>query len=134
MSLDDMSSIDISRGDISKSKRTGDRKLEQIIKKYIPMTETTYYTLLSLKEERHGYAIMQFVRELTEDRIHMGTGTLYTMLGRLVEDGLIEVVSNENGKKVYRLTAMGDEILKMELERLRKQLKNGEEIYGTDCS
>ena len=91
MSLDDMSSIDISRGDISKSKRTGDRKLEQIIKKYIPMTETTYYTLLALKEERHGYAIMQFVRELTENRIHMGTGTLYTMLGRLVEDALIAV-------------------------------------------
>lgn len=134
MSLGDMSIRDISRGDISKSKRTGDRKLEQIIKKYIPMTETTYYTLLALKEERHGYAIMQFVRELTENRIHMGTGTLYTMLGRLVEDALIEVVSNENGKKVYRLTPMGDEILKMELERLRKQLRNGEEIYGTDRS
>ena len=129
MSLGDMSILDI-----SKSKRTGDRKLEQIIKKYIPMTETTYYTLLALKEERHGYAIMQFVRELTENRIHMGTGTLYTMLGRLVEDALIEGVSNENGKKVYRLTPMGDEILKMELERLRKQLRNGEEIYGTDRS
>ena len=129
MSLGDMSILDI-----SKSKRTGDRKLEQIIKKYIPMTETTYYTLLALKEERHGYAIMQFVRELTENRIHMGTGTLYTMLGRLVEDALIEVVSNENGKKVYRLAPMGGEILKMELERLRKQLRNGEEIYGTDRS
>ena len=129
MSLGDMSILDI-----SKSKRTGDRKLEQIIKKYIPMTETTYYTLLALKEERHGYAIMQFVRELTENRIHMGTGTLYTMLGRLVEDALIEVVSNENGKTVYRLTPLGDEILKMELERLRKQLRNGEEIYGTDRS
>ena len=108
--------------------------MERIIKKYIPMTETTYYTLLALREARHGYAIMQFVRELTENRIHMGTGTLYTMLGRLVDDGLIEVVSNENGKKVYRLTPMGDEILKMELERLRKQLRNGEEIYGTDRS
>lgn len=108
--------------------------MEQIIKKYIPMTETTYYTLLSLKEDRHGYAIMQFVSELTENRIRMGTGTLYTMLGRLVEDKLIMVVSNENGKKVYHLTQMGEDILKMELERLRKQLKNGEEIYGTDRS
>lgn len=54
---------------------------ETLIKKYIPMTETTYYTLLSLKESRHGYGIMQFVSELTEDRIRMGTGTLYTMLG-----------------------------------------------------
>ena len=87
--------------------------MEQLIKKYIPMTETTYYTLLSLKEERHGYAIMQFVSELTENRIHMGTGTLYTMLGRLVEDGVIEIVSQGNGKKVYHLTPEGDEILKI---------------------
>lgn len=104
--------------------------MEQIIKKYIPMTETTYYTLLSLKENRHGYAIMQFVSDLTENRIRMGTGTLYTMLGRLVEDEMIRIVSNENGKKVYHLTEQGEEILKMELERLRKQLKNGEDIYG----
>lgn len=106
--------------------------MESIIKKYIPMTETTYYTLLSLRENRHGYAIMQFVSELTENRIRMGTGTLYTMLGRLVEDGMISIVSNENGKKVYHLTALGEDILKMELERLRKQLKNGEDIYGRE--
>ncbi|MDO4344677.1 MAG: archaellum operon transcriptional activator EarA family protein [Eubacteriales bacterium] len=106
--------------------------MEQIIKKYIPMTETTYYTLLALKEERHGYAIMQFVSELTENRIRMGTGTLYTMLGRLVEDGLIEIVSNENGKKIYRLTPLGGDILKKEIARLGKQLKNGEDIYGKD--
>lgn len=104
--------------------------MEQILKKYIPMTETTYYTLLALREDRHGYAIMQFVSELTENRIRMGTGTLYTMLGRLVEDGLITIVSNENGKKVYHLTQLGEEILKKELARLRKQLKNGEDIYG----
>ena len=73
---------------------------------------------------------MQFVSELTENRIRMGTGTLYTMLGRLVEDGMITIVSNENGKKVYHLTPLGEDILKMELERLRKQLKNGEDIYG----
>ncbi len=104
--------------------------MEQILKKYIPMTETTYYTLLALREDRHGYAIMQFVSELTENRIRMGTGTLYTMLGRLVEDGLITIVSNENGKKVYHLTQLGEKILKKELARLRKQLKNGEDIYG----
>lgn len=132
MSSNDMSSVDISRGDILCYKKIVGEKLEQIIKKYIPMTETTYYTLLSLTENRHGYAIIQFVSELTENRIRMGTGTLYTMLGRLVEDGLITVVSNENGKKVYHLTSPGEQILKMEIERLRKQIKNGEEIYGTD--
>lgn len=106
--------------------------MENIQKKYIPMTETTYYTLLALKEARHGYAIMQFVSELTENRIRMGPGTLYTMLGRLTDDGMIAIISSENGKKVYRLTPVGEEILGMELERLRQQLRNGEEIYGAD--
>ncbi len=104
--------------------------MENLTKKYIPMTETTYYTLLSLKESRHGYAIMQFVSELTENRIKMGTGTLYTMLRRLVDDGMITIVSSENGKKTYRLTPIGEEILKKEILRLRRQLQNGEEIYG----
>lgn len=102
---------------------------ESLLKKYSPMTEATYYTLLALKEPRHGYAIMQFTGELTEGRIQMGTGTLYTMLGRLVSDGLITILANENGKKTYQITETGDELLRHEIKRIRKQLKNGEEIY-----
>ncbi len=103
---------------------------DNIYKKYSPMTEATYYALLSLKEARHGYAIMQFIQQLTDGRIKMGTGTLYTMLGRLVEDNLINVVAAENGKKTYEITELGEEIVRMEIERLRKQLENGEQIYG----
>ncbi len=103
---------------------------DNIYKKYSPMTEATYYALLALKEPRHGYAIMQFIQQLTEGRIKMGTGTLYTMLGRLVEDALIRVVEAESGKKTYQITELGDEIVRMEIDRLRKQLENGEEIYG----
>ena len=55
---------------------------ETLRKKYIPMTETTYYTLLAVMAPRHGYAIMQYVSSLTEGRIVLGTGTLYTMVGR----------------------------------------------------
>lgn len=103
---------------------------ELLLKKYIPMTETTYYTLLALNEARHGYAIMQFVSELTEKRIQLGTGTLYTMLGRLVEDKIITIVSQETNKKVYQITDLGNELMVVESERLSKQLKNGEQIYG----
>jgi len=103
---------------------------ELILKKYIPMTETTYYTLLALKEPRHGYAIMQFISELTKKRIQMGTGTLYTMLGRLVEDKLINIVSQDSIKKVYQITEQGHELMKIEIDRLTHQLENGEQIYG----
>ena len=72
---------------------------ENLIKKYIPMTETTYYTLLAVTDKRHGYAIMQYVSDLTKGRIQLGTGTLYTMVGRLTTDGIIEIAPNEEGKK-----------------------------------
>ncbi len=114
-----------------KHKQKGEDDLaDNIYKKYGPMTEATYYTLLALREARHGYAIMQFILELTDGRIKMGTGTLYTMLGRLVEDKLIDIVAAESGKKTYQITELGEEIIRMEIERIRKQLKNGEEIYG----
>jgi len=97
-------------------------------KKYVPMTETTYYTLLSVIEPRHGYAIMQYVSELTEGRIMLGTGTLYTMVGRLVADELIVLVPNDEGKKIYQITDIGMELLHMETQRLEKQLTDGQEI------
>ncbi|MCD2492303.1 PadR family transcriptional regulator [Lacrimispora sp. NSJ-141] len=103
---------------------------EALLKKYRPMTETTYYTLLAVTEPRHGYAIMQFVSRLTEGRIRLGTGTLYTMTGRLMEDGLIDIVSQQNGKKTYQITEMGREVLRLETERLEYQLDNGLEILG----
>lgn len=101
---------------------------DNLIKKYIPMTETTYYTLLAVMEPRHGYAIMQFVSRLTDGRIQLGTGTLYTMVGRLVEDDIIRIVSVDGGKKTYHITDAGIELLVRETERLNQQLDNGREI------
>lgn len=101
---------------------------KDIAKKYIPMTETTYYTLLAVIEARHGYAIMQFVSSLTKERIKLGTGTLYTMVGRLTTDGLITIVENDSGKKTYQITELGLELLEMETRRLQAQLENGTSV------
>lgn len=103
---------------------------EKLRKKYCPMTETIFYTLLALLEPNHGYGIMKFVRELTQERVKMGTGTLYTMLGRLVEDQMILVVNEEDGKKTYQITESGKEILLLEQERLEKQCENGQKVLG----
>lgn len=103
--------------------------MEMLRKKYIPMTETIYYTLLSVKVPRHGYAIMQYVEELTKGRLILGTGTLYTMLGRLQTDKLIVTVPAE-GKKAYQLTAEGLKLLLEETERLGRQLGDGLSVLG----
>ena len=97
---------------------------EALRKKYIPMTETTYYTLLSVTAPRHGYAIIQYVSNLTKGRIILGTGTLYTMVGRLVSDGIIVTVPME-GKKAYQITGAGLELLREETGRLALQLEDG---------
>ena len=102
---------------------------EALRKKYIPMTETTYYTLLAVTTPRHGYAIMQFVGRLTQERLVLGTGTLYTMVGRLTSDGIIEA-RQEEGKKAYLLTPTGLELLGEETKRLGQQLSDGLKILS----
>jgi len=106
---------------------------EALRKKYIPMTETTYYTLLAVTVPRHGYAIMQYVSELTKGRIVLGTGTLYTMVGRLAADGVIVTVPG-NEKKAYKITETGRVLLLLETQRLVKQLEDGIGVLGVDSA
>ena len=53
------------------------------------LTEQMFYVLLFLREERHGYGIMQAIAELTGGRVSVGAGTLYALLERFEKDGLI---------------------------------------------
>jgi len=121
--------LDMSRCDMPRLNRKESKVMETLRKKYIPMTETIYYTLLSVKVPRHGYAIMQYVEELTKGRLILGTGTLYTMLGRLQTDGVIATHPLE-GKKAYQLTEAGLKLLLEETERLGMQLGDGLSVLG----
>ena len=92
--------------------------LEKARKRYIPMSETMFYILLSLKQERHGYGILQHVKALTKGRIILGAGTAYSSLGKLESDGLIEGVREEERRKIYRITPLGNQILHEEADRI----------------
>ena len=59
--------------------------------------------LNSLREERHGYGIMQHVHELTNGYINLGSGTVYTMLYKMENDGLIHTVREEDRRKAPKL-------------------------------
>jgi len=98
--------------------------LEKARKRYIPMSETMFYILLSLKQERHGYAIMQHVKELTKGRIILGAGTVYSSLGKLESDGLIESAREEERRKIYTITPLGSEILQEETVRITELYNN----------
>jgi DNA-binding PadR family transcriptional regulator len=89
----------------------------------IPLQEPTMYILLSLwGGEKHGYAILKDVAELSDKRVRLSTGTLYGALYRLLDQGLIEQVDLTNssrGKKAYRLTRSGLEIFDEEVSRMK---------------
>ena len=56
-------------------------------KKLLPMSETMFYILSSLRQERHGYGIMLHVKEITQGRIVLGAGTIYQTLQSWKETG-----------------------------------------------
>jgi len=91
---------------------------EALIKSYLPMTEQGFLLLNSLREERHGYGIMQHVHELTDGRISLGSGTVYTMLYKMENDGLIHTVREEDRRKIYHITKEGCLVLQAEAKRL----------------
>jgi DNA-binding PadR family transcriptional regulator len=95
------------------------------IKSFLPLTEVSFYILLSLASEpRHGYAIMKDINYLSEARINLSAGTLYGALKRLLEGGWIERFEDGekdeagHSRKSYQLTALGRAILAAETDRL----------------
>jgi DNA-binding PadR family transcriptional regulator len=93
---------------------------------YLPLTETSFFILVSLAAApKHGYAIMKEVEAMSEARVVLATGTLYSALRRMLDDGWIERLeegSTVSGRerKLYQLTENGRRILEAEIIRLRK--------------
>jgi DNA-binding PadR family transcriptional regulator len=63
---------------------------ESEVQTHLPLTEATFLVLVSLVlGPEHGYAIMKDVRDLSEGRVVLSTGTLYGVLKRLLEGSWI---------------------------------------------
>lgn len=99
-------------------------------KEHVPLTEAVYYILLALKKPMHGYAIMQYIAEISHERINMGPGTLYGAIKTLLEKKWIELIDRDAGsrKKEYVLTDIGREVVFTEMIRLEELLNNGKRI------
>lgn len=94
------------------------------------LTEAVYYILLSLEKPLHGYGIMQNIEKLSGGRLHLAAGTLYGALTTLLERHWIEALGSEasSRKKEYRITPLGRQAVRAEMDRLRELLQNGETI------
>jgi len=89
-------------------------------KVYVPMTETGFYILFCLQKPNHGYGIVQTVERLTDGEIRLAPGTMYGSLSKMEKDGLIRFVREEEKRKIYEITALGTEVLQLELKRIRR--------------
>lgn len=97
----------------------------------LPLSETTYYILLSLLTPRHGYAVMQNVEALSGGKVRVAAGTLYGALENLLRQRWIAPVGSADGRrKVYALTPLGREILGMEYQRMERLVRLSDGLLG----
>ena len=103
---------------------------DKIKKVYGPMTESAFYILFCLQTPQHGYGISQQVRKLTGGAVTIGAGTMYGTLSKMEKDGLIRFYSEEDKRRLYRITELGREVLESEIKRIERLYKNskGENI------
>jgi DNA-binding PadR family transcriptional regulator len=100
------------------------------------MTPAVFHVLLALTGgARHGYAIMQNVREHTDGVLRLGAGTLYGTIDRLIRDGYVREVdgpaaesSRDARRRFYRITADGRRALDAEVERLERIVRTARTI------
>ena len=100
----------------------------------LPLSPAVFHILLALADgERHGYGIMQEVKQRTEGRVHLRPGTLYGAIKRLLEKGLIEEADErpdpdleDERRRYYRLTGFGLRVLQAEAARLARLVRQAE--------
>ena len=97
---------------------------ERIRRVYVPMTETGFYILFCLQEPMHGYSITQQGKEMTGGAVVISPGTMYGTLSKMEKDGLIRLVREEEKRKVYQITDLGQEILDLEKRRIDRLYRN----------
>jgi DNA-binding PadR family transcriptional regulator len=89
-----------------------------------PLPAASLHVVLALLGgEKHGYALMQDVEELSDGSVKMGPGTLYGTLNRLVDDGLIVETRQDDRRRFYKLTAEGERVATAELARLKNLVR-----------
>ncbi|MEY2434130.1 MAG: hypothetical protein QOC92_3855 [Acidimicrobiaceae bacterium] len=96
------------------------------IEEYLPLPASVMHILVALADgEKHGYAIMRDVVDVSGGAVRMGSGTLYGSIKRMLEQGLIEEADerpdpalDDQRRRYYRLTALGQRVGAAEQARL----------------
>src|ERR1700691_4582860 len=99
----------------------------------LPLAPAAFLILFALAGgAKHGYAIMQETRKISDGGFRMGPPRLYTTIQRLLESGWIKEVSgpenSDSRRRYYRLTGDGNTVLKQELARMESMVRKAKAL------
>jgi DNA-binding PadR family transcriptional regulator len=97
---------------------------------FLPLTPGRFHVLVALASgDKHGYGILKEVARQSDGSVRFSTSTLYSVLDRLHEDGLIEESGerpdpalDDERRRYYRLTELGVRVVRAEAGRLEPML------------
>jgi DNA-binding PadR family transcriptional regulator len=101
------------------------------------LTPAMFQVLLALgDDEKHGYAILKDVEEQSGGDVRLSTGTLYAIIKRLLNEGLIKECRNrppaeedDQRRRYYRVTPTGREVAVCEAERMERLIATAREKH-----
>lgn len=99
---------------------------------HIPLKHVDFLVLLVLMDsDLHGYGIVKEIGDRTEGHIRLEPGNLYRYIRRLEQQGLVaeaeerpEGEVDDERRRYYTVTALGREVLELEVSRLRALIED----------
>lgn len=96
----------------------------------LPLTPGMFHVLIALADgEKHGYAIIKEVARRTDGAIRLSAGTLYTLIRRFVQEGVIvesaerpDPALDDERRRYYRITDFGRLVAQAEAARMEATL------------
>ena len=79
-----------------------------------------------MREPMHGYALVQHIKQRSNDLLQVEEGSLYPALQRLLKEGLLkaewEISASNRRVRTYRITAAGRKHLDAEISSFERML------------
>ena len=94
----------------------------------LPLRPADFHILMVLLEgELHGYGIMQAVVEQSSGAVQLEVGSLYRLIARMTEGGLVaesgQARDDSDRRRYYRITTFGREVAQAEARRLEEVVR-----------
>src|SRR5215467_16092639 len=103
------------------------------VEAFLPLSAPVFHVILALADEpKHGYAILKEVEARTHRKVQLSSGTLYAIMKRLLNDGVIEEIEDRRAqtderRRSYRLTRLGRRVAQAEARRMEDLLRTAAE-------